>query len=66
MTKKKAEFELTLDELQVLIYILMDWRRLKSDLAEYVEYPNNSASATKLVRLFHSAWESLHKKKDGN
>jgi hypothetical protein len=63
MTKKKfAKFELNLEELEVLLYILMDWRRLKSDLVEFVEYPNGSASATKFVRMFRDVWESLYKK----
>jgi len=62
MKRKVAEFEMTMEELEVLIYILMDWRRLKSELVEDAEYPNGSASATKLVRLFHAAWESLHRK----
>ena len=63
MVKPKfAKFELTREELEVLVYILADWRRLKSELVEYAEYPNSSASATKFVRMFRDAWESLHEK----
>ena len=62
MKRKVIKFEMTLEELEVVIYILADWRRLKSKLAEYVEYPNNSTTATKLVRFFHTAWERLHKR----
>ena len=62
MKNKFAKFELTLEELEVLLYVLMDWRRLKSQLTEYAEYPNGSASATKFVHMFHDAWEDLHKK----
>jgi hypothetical protein len=62
MKPKFAKFQLTLEELEVLLYILMDWRRLKSELTEYADYPNGSASATKFVHMFRDAWESLYKK----
>jgi hypothetical protein len=42
----------------------MDWRRLKSDLSEYAEYPNFSTSATKLVRFFHHVWTKTKEKVD--
>jgi len=60
MKKKIAEFEMTAEELEVLLYILNDWRRLKSTLVEYAEYPNDSTSSTKLVRFFHHVWTTLH------
>ena len=59
----KTKFEMTADELEVLIYILSDWRRLKSALVEDAEYPNFSTSSTQLVRFFHHVWESLDRKK---
>jgi hypothetical protein len=60
---KTAKFEMTSEELEVLIYILMDWRRLKSVLVEDAEYPNFSTSSTQLIRFFHHVWEDLDKKK---
>lgn len=60
---QKTKFEMTSDELEVLIYIIGDWRRLKSSLVESAEYPNYSTTSTQLVRFFHRAWESLDKKK---
>ena len=62
MTKEKtAKFEMTLDELEVLIYILMDWRTNKAQGGP-VEYPNQAATSTRFVRFFHAAWTDLHEK----
>ena len=62
MKRKVQKFEMTLEEMEILIYILMDWRRLKSELVESADYPNMATTATKLTHFFHSAWEDLHKR----
>ena len=58
-----AKFKMTAEELEVLIYVLVDWRRLKSELVEDVKYPNFSTSSTQLIRFFHHVWENLDRKK---
>jgi hypothetical protein len=47
-----VDLKLTQQELEVLFYIVDDWRTMKSDGQLDVIYPNHSTSSTRLIQTF--------------
>lgn len=56
---KKAHIELTKYELEILLFILDDWRDIKSDTGTAVNYPSNAITSTQLIRLLNDIYAEL-------
>lgn len=56
---KKAHIVLTKDELILLIWLIDDWRDMKSDTSQAVVYPNNSITSTQLITFLYNILDKL-------
>jgi len=50
---------ITKDELHTIIYILDDWRTMKSERVQEVIYPTPTTTSTKIIRKLYSIFEKL-------
>lgn len=59
MKQKVRRIQITKDELEVLMYIIDDWRDIKSETLGAVRYPNGSITSTKIIQALDNIWKKF-------
>lgn len=50
---------LTKDELQIIIFVMDEWRTIMSDRVQGVIYPNRTATSSSIIRKLYKIFENL-------